>query len=76
MQLASMQRIVRPNTVDKFGNLQPIVDGLILTTKEISRSDKSSFGLFYIASMYVLYVLVAGWAIVILHILLTLALLV
>ena len=58
--LGSMQRRIGPDTVGILGILQPIADAVKLATKQTSRSDNSTFSIFYVAPLYVLMLLVGS----------------
>lgn len=65
--LGSMQRRLGPDTVGIYGILQPIADAIKLATKQTSRSDNSTYSLFYMAPMYALMLLVASWSIIVMQ---------
>lgn len=59
--LASLQRRLGPDTVGYVGILQPIADAVKLVTKQTSSTYNSSQGLFYIAPLWALIVILTAW---------------
>ena len=63
--LGAYQRRLGPDTVGVYGLLQPIADAIKLVTKGTSASAHSATGIFYLAPLYALTLMLTAWSLVV-----------